>query len=101
MQYASVGSSMQLKGKDFVAPGCGGLLLTNDTEQIAKYFIPNAEIITYHDANDAAEKIKYYLKNENEREKIAKRGYEKVMREHTYEKRFLEIFDFAQNGEVK
>jgi len=101
MQYASVGSSMQLKGKDFLAPGCGSLLLTNDTEQIKKYFTPGEEIITYKDANDAAEKIKYYLKNEDERERIAQKGYERVMREHTYEKRFSEIFDFAQNIEVE
>jgi spore maturation protein CgeB len=101
MQYASVGSSMQLKGKDFLAPGCGSLLLTNDTEQIKRYFIPDEEIITYRDANDAAEKIKYYLKNDDEREQIAKSGYERVMREHTYEKRFLEIFEFAQNMEMK
>ena len=101
MQYASVGSSMQLKAKDFVAPGCGGLLLTNDTEQIARYFIPGEEIITYRDANDAAKKIKYYLKNEEERKKIAKRGYEKVMKEHTIEKRLLDIFEFAQNTETK
>ena len=100
MQYASIGSSMQLKGKDFLAPGCGGLLLTNDTEQIAKYFIPSEEIITYQDADDAAKKIKYYLKNEDEREKIAKNGYERVMREHTIERRVLEIFELAQNREV-
>jgi spore maturation protein CgeB len=75
-------------------------LLTNDTEQIAKYFIPGEEIITYRDASDAADKIKYYLANEDEREKIAKKGYEWVMREHTYEKRFLEIFEFAQNMDV-
>ncbi|MHC1589220.1 MAG: CgeB family protein, partial [Methermicoccaceae archaeon] len=96
MQYASVGESMQLKGKDFLAPGCGSLLLTNDTEQMRRYFIPDEEIITYEDADDAAEKIRYYLANDEEREKIAKRGYERVMREHTYERRFLEMFEFAQ-----
>lgn len=85
------------KGRDFEAPGCGSLLLTKDTKEIAKYFIPDKEIITYQETNDAAEKIKYYLKNEGERKKIARMGYERVMKEHTYEKRFLEIFEFAQN----
>jgi spore maturation protein CgeB len=100
MQYASVGSSMQLKAKDFVASGCGSLLLTNDTEQIAKYFIPDEEIITYQNVTDAAEKIKYYLKHEDVRKRIAKKGYRRVMREHTYGKRFLEIFEFTQNMDV-
>ena len=88
---------LSTKGRDFEVPGCGSLLLTKDTNEIAEYFVPGEEIITYEDANDAAEKIKYYLKNEEEREKIAKKGYERILREHTYEKRFLEIFEFAQN----
>ena len=98
MSFASRDSKiLSTKGRDFEVPGCGSLLLTKDTEEIAEYFVPGEEIITYEDANDAAEKIKYYLKNEDERERIAKKGYERVMKEHTYEKRFLEIFEFAQN----
>ena len=86
------------KGRDFEVPGCGSLLLTKDTKEIADYFVPGEEIITYEDANDAAEKINYYLENEDERERITKKGYERVMKEHTYEKRFLEMFEYAQNG---
>ena len=97
----SYGYVYTIKGRDFEAPGCGSLSFTRDSEEIAEYFVPGEEIITYRDANDAAEKIEYYLKNEDERENIAKKGYERVMREHTYEKRFLEIFDFAQNMKVK
>jgi len=102
LSFVSKGDIVQVKGRDFEAPGCGSLLLTRDTKEIAEYFVPGEEIITYQDANDAADKIKYYLKNEDLREKIAKNGYERVMREHTYEKRFSEIFEFAQNiGVVK
>ena len=36
-----------------------------------------------------------YLTNEEEREKIAKNGYARAIKEHTYEKRLLEIFEFA------
>ena len=84
------------RGRDFEVPGGGSLLLTKDTKEIAEYFVPGEEITTYEDANDAAEKIKYYLKNEDERERITKKGYERVMKEHTYEKRFLEIFEFGR-----
>jgi len=92
---------LAIKGRDFEAPGCGSLLLTKDTKEIAKYFVPGKEIITYKDANDAVEKIKYHLKNEDDRERIAKKGYERILKEHTWEKRLLEIFKFAQNMEVK
>ena len=38
------------------------------------------------------DKIKYYLEHNEEREAIARAGYERTLREHTYEKRFNEIF---------
>jgi spore maturation protein CgeB len=96
ISFASKEGKIQIKGRDFEAPGCGSLLLTKDTEQIAEYLVPGEEIIIYQDANDAAEKIKYYLKNEELREKIAKRGYERVLREHTVENRLSNVFAFAQ-----
>lgn len=83
-----------VKGRDFEAPGCGSLLLTQDTEEITEYFIPGEEIITYQDANDATEKINHFLANEDELENIAKRGYERVLRDHTWEKRFSSIFSY-------
>ena len=38
------------------------------------------------------DKIRYYLKHNKEREAIALSGYEQTLKEHTYEKRFNEIF---------
>ena len=84
-----------VKGRDFEAPSCGSLLLTLDTEEIAEYFIPGEEIITYRDADDATEKIKYYLANDTAREEISKRGYDRVLRDHTWEKRLTDIFACA------
>jgi spore maturation protein CgeB len=101
VSLASRGDRIQIKGRDFEAAGCGSLLLTKDTKEIAEYFVPGEEIITYRDANDASEKIEYYLKNEDEREKIAKKGYERLMREHTMEKRFLRILHSVQDVKRK
>lgn len=95
LSFASKGNRIQIKGRDFDVPRCGSLLLTKDTEEIAEYYIPGKEIVTYQDANDAAEKIKYYLRNEDEREKIAKNGYERTLKEHIWEKRFSDLFEFA------
>jgi spore maturation protein CgeB len=92
ISFASEKDKIQIKGRDFEAPGSGSLLLTKDTEDIKDYFIPGEEIITYQDANDAATKIKYYMKNEEEMGNIAKQGYERVLREHTMENRLLNIF---------
>ena len=97
LSLASKAGKIQIKARDFEAVGCGSLLLTKETKQIAEYFTPDEEIITYQDANDASEKIGYYLKNEGERERIAKKGYERLIKEHTMEKRFLDIFHSAQD----
>mgnify|MGYP001617003201 FL=1 len=42
------------------------------------------------------EKIKYYLAREDKRKKIANAGYERTSKDHTYEKRFREIFKIAK-----
>jgi spore maturation protein CgeB len=95
LSSASEKGKIQIKGRDFEAPGCGSLLLTKDTAEIAEYFIPGEEIITYQDAYDAAEKVRYYLGNEEERARIAKKGYERVIKEHTMENRLFQIFEFG------
>jgi spore maturation protein CgeB len=40
------------------------------------------------------------LKNEDERKKIAKKGYERTLREHTIEKRLLDVFKFTRNYDM-
>ena len=96
ISFASEGDKIQIKGRDFEAPGCGSLLCTADTEEIANYFIPETEIITYADAHDAAKKIKYYLDNDDFREKIASNGFNRIMKDHTVEERILKILEAVQ-----
>lgn len=99
IQCPSVGERLQLKGKDFMIPGCGSLLITNHSDEINKYFIVGKEIVTYSDVDDLAKKIGYYLEHEEERQEIAERGYKRVMKEHTYEKRYKEILDFIDRSQ--
>lgn len=82
----------QIKGRNFEVPGCGGFLLTSKTDDLENYYKFDREIVCYDGIQDLADKIKYYLSHESERESIAQRGYERTLREHTYEKRFKEIF---------
>ena len=42
--------------------------------------------------HDLVEKVRYYLKHEDERAAIAQAGYERTLREHTYVHRFRDIF---------
>lgn len=82
----------QIKGRNFEVPGSGGFLLTGDADNLTDYYQDGKEIVIYKNTNDMINKIKYYLKHNEEREAIARAGYERTLRDHTYKKRFNEIF---------
>jgi spore maturation protein CgeB len=67
--------------------------IQNDYNEIFKDTIP----IMYEDKYDLFNKAKYYIKNENERERIAKELSEEVRDKHTYETRISELFDKILN----
>ena len=82
----------QIKGRTFEVPACGGFLLTGDADNLRDYYVDGKEIVIFKDKNDLAEKCRYYLEHEDERKAIAKAGYERTIKDHTYEQRFKEIF---------
>lgn len=82
----------QIKGRNFEIPACGGFLLTGGADNLSDYYVPDKEIVVFESFYELAEKCKYYLAHGTERAAIAKAGYERTIREHTYERRFSEIF---------
>ncbi len=84
----------QIKTRNFEIPGCKGFLVTGNADNLGDYYENDKEIIIYKNVNDLIERIGYYLKHDKERELIAQAGYERTLRNHTYEKRFNEIFNF-------
>ncbi len=82
----------QIKARHFEIPACGGFLMTGPADDLGTYYKIGEEIILYNSTKDMIDKIRYYLAHETERKEIAKRGYERTVREHTYEMRFREIF---------
>lgn len=72
--------------------GCGGFLMTNFQEEINDYLIAGEDYDFYADLGDLIEKCDFYLKNEDIRARIARTGYEKVKKFHTYANRMPEIF---------
>jgi spore maturation protein CgeB len=93
LSNASRGEAEQVKGRDFEVPGCRGFLLTKVSADIAACYDVGREIACYDGADDLAEKIRYYLARDDEREAIAAAGYRRTMLEHTYARRFGALFD--------
>lgn len=67
--------------------GCGGFLLSNFQAGLLELFVPGEDFVYYESIDDAARKAEYYLSHDDERERIARNGYEKVKAEHTYRHR--------------
>lgn len=82
----------QIKGRNFEVPGTGGFLLTGDADNLSDYYADGKEIAIFHGIDELIAKAKYYVEHDEERERIAKAGYDRTLREHTYEHRFREIF---------
>lgn len=87
-----MGYVQQIKARNFEVPGCGGFLLTEYAEDLESYYELGKEVVCFDGVRDLADKIAYYLKHEDERAAIARAGYERTMRDHTYTHRFAEIF---------
>lgn len=82
----------QLHCRPFEVLGCRGFLLTDDADNLRDYYEDGKELVIFKDVKDLVKKIKHYLAHDQERERIAQAGYERTLKDHTYEKRFDEIF---------
>lgn len=82
----------QIKARHFEIPACGGFLLTSPADDISSWFEPGKEIDTYLTLPELAQKIRFYLAHEPQRSAIAFAARARTIRDHTYHRRFSEIF---------
>ena len=74
----------------------GSCLLTDNKKNLSEFFKENVEVMTYDSQEDCLEKISWLQKNQSVREKIAKKGQEKTVTNHTFSERvkdFVKILD--------
>lgn len=86
-------SRLQIKGRNFEILAAGGFLLTQDAEDLFNFYEYGKEIAVFKNFDELIKKIRYYLDHEDERIHIARAGYERTIKDHTWENRFKEIFN--------
>ncbi|MDD3051281.1 MAG: glycosyltransferase, partial [Candidatus Cloacimonetes bacterium] len=94
---------------DFINPrtfeimACGAFQLVDRRDALLEFFIEDEEIVTFSSIQELREKINYYLKNEEERKRIAQNAQRKVLGMHTYQHRLTEIINLTldRNPELK
>jgi spore maturation protein CgeB len=84
---------MQIRLRDFEVPMSGGFYMVEYMEELEEFFEIGKEIVCYADPSDLADKIKYYLGHDQEREAIRRAGRDRCLRDHTWQKRFGKAFE--------
>lgn len=74
--------------------GCGGLLLSNYQPGFEDCFTAGEEYVPYESTDDLLFKIDYLLSHEDERKEIALNGYNRLVKEHTYDHRIKEMLSY-------
>lgn len=77
--------------RTFKIPLCGGFEVSDDVACIRKYFKDGEEIIIARDRDDWFQKIDYYIRYPEKRIPIIEGGKRRVLNEHTYHHRVLQI----------
>ena len=79
----------------FEGLACGSLLLTNDLSDNGQceLFQDGVHLVTYQSDEELIDKARFYLKDETEREQIAKAGLQQVLSAHTYRHRMETLLE--------
>jgi spore maturation protein CgeB len=80
----------------FEATGVGTCLLTDWKENIEQLFEPDTEVVTYRDAAECIEKVRYLLAHDAERRAIAAAGQRRTLSDHTFKQRAAQLDEIVK-----
>jgi spore maturation protein CgeB len=77
----------------YEATGMGSLLVTDRKDNLADMFEPEKEVVTYGDAAECIDKLRFYLAPENAAARllIMQAGQRRTLSEHSYEARMRQL----------
>jgi spore maturation protein CgeB len=87
-----------MSARMYTAVGCGAFYLCQHVEGIEEVLVPGSEIVTFRSEQEMIDMIRYYLKNEEERKRIARAGRERILKDHTYEIRTKELLRIIEKA---
>ena len=79
--------------KTFEIPAAGGFQLTDYRKDLDGLFKIGEELDVFRSPEELRKKALFYLQNDELRRKIAQKGRERVLRNHTFEKRIKDILN--------
>jgi spore maturation protein CgeB len=88
----------QVKARLFEGAGAGAMVLTDNFPELGEMFAVGKEVVTYTCgcSDEVKEKLDWYLKNDSERERIARAGNKRAKADHTLTCRVRQIMQLAR-----
>ncbi len=84
--------------RTWIALGCGGFLLTRYIHGMETIFKKGVHLEWFHTKQECLDLIDYYLKHDEQRKKIARRGFQFVHANRTYDVVINEIISHFESG---
>lgn len=78
--------------RDFEAPMCRTCYLTGHTDEIGEFYEIGREIETYRSPDELGDKTQFLLSHPDAAEKMREAGWQRARRDHTWQRRFEELF---------
>jgi hypothetical protein len=87
----------QVRLREFEAPMAGAFYVTEWIEELADYYEIGREIVCYRSLDELVDLCRHYLDHETERERIRRAGHARARRDHTWQRRFEDLFATLQD----
>ncbi len=78
--------------REFEAPMSGALYFTGFTEELSECYVPDKEVVVYHNEHELLTKVRYYLSHPNDAQKVRQAGLKRARACHTFHERFRKLF---------
>jgi spore maturation protein CgeB len=78
--------------RDFEAPMSGALYFTGWCDELTEFYEPDKEVVIYRNEHELLDKSRYYLAHPEQAEQVRQAGHRRALADHTYHKRFKDLF---------
>ncbi len=95
-QHGEVAGDYAANVRLFEVTGAGSLLVTDHKKNIRDLFEPDSEILTYKNQEECIEKLRWAINHPAESQAIALAGQQRVLRDHSVEKRVDLLHEIIQ-----
>lgn len=93
MEASADANILQIKSRTFEQGLSGTLMVCRPSPGLDEYYEPGKEFVPFETLDDCVEKVRYYLKHESERARIAAAYRDRTRAEHMWTHRFQRMFD--------